>query len=236
MPVVRYLAVNQIRIFPSDELPIDFSHLPSATGRLQQEFNFRQAGPAAVPISMDPNGAVVFNDGEHEFEENRYLIQFLLIESRRIILSYTGPSKAANAFMAQVIEIIKAFDQHSKGKLYLPLIMTEETSTVQQLSFSFAKLVSAGPLTKFYAGLADHIDKAGCRLSFTPSSFSVKVSYLDVPERILETGISIQDKVLQIELRNQTAAGDCVYFIKSPNSTDEHLKLVEFFETMVMES
>jgi hypothetical protein len=233
MDPIRFISVTQVRVFKADELAISFSRSPHVLAKIQQDFGFAKAGQAEAPVSFDPNGGLVFNDGEHEYMGQRYLVQQLLIESRRIIINYAGPSIASSAFFSEIIERLKPFDQFAEGKDYKPLILTEETSSVQKLSFPFTSVFSTGPLQSFVSSLENHVDPAGCKVTALPSSIKFKISYSEGPEEVLKAGVQIMDKELLIEPRFQTPLDECVYFIKSPNSSDEHMKLIGLLEESV---
>jgi len=236
MANVRYLSVTQVRIFESEVLPAGFARMPIASSTLQQKFMFQQTTPAGPPISLDPSGALLLNNGEHEYQGRHYAVPQLLLESRRIVLIYLGPSAAANAMIDEVIEIVKAIDQFGKDKNYAPLILTEETSTVVKFDVPFAKLFSSGLIGTLQKNLDRYIDSPSAKVNLIPNSVKIRVSYTNIDDRLIKNGIQINDKELQIELRNQTDPAEGIFFIKSPNSSDKHNELVEYLEKTLQQA
>jgi hypothetical protein len=235
MAALKNLVVTQIRVFKADDLPSSLLHSPSFLAIAKNEFGFSKAGLATPPISFDPNGGIVFNDGGFEHEKIKYVIQQLLIESRRIIINFFGSSQSASAFYLKLYDIIKAFCINTKTPEFEPLILAEETATTHVLSFPIIKLIGNGPMAGFYTGVREHIEDFNSQIQVLPTAFKFRVLYSNIPSVLLENGIQIQEKELSIEYRAQTRVEDCIYFIKSPNSSDEHEKLVNYFEKKIIE-
>jgi hypothetical protein len=235
MATLKNLFVTQVRVFKADDLPNSLSHSQSFMAIVKSEFGFIKANQAIMPITFDPSGGIVFNDGEFEFENKKYVIQQLLIESRRIIINYFGSSVSANAFYLKLYDIIKAFGINTQTPEFEPLILAQETTSTHVLSFPITKLVGKGALGIFYSGVDGHIEKYNSQLQILPSVFKFRVLYSNIPSNLQDNGVQIQEKELSIEYRAQTPIEECVYFIKSPNSSDEHEKLVAFFEKSMIE-
>lgn len=225
MAKIKELDVTQIRIFKADELPADAMKSINMINSINSRYQFQSINP---PTS----GIVSYLNGIFKYKDLNYTIGKLVIEQRRILFNISGASEVADAFYEEIIPMIIASDHFSDSKQYVPIIKTEETTTIVEMSFPFSRLIADPKLANFNEQLTNLFLTHDCRLKIAPSGLKFKISYSDVPEKYLANSIQIGDKELTIEQRVNTPEEDHIFYIKSPSPSTEHLKLVETLEKL----
>jgi hypothetical protein len=222
-----WISVTQIRIFKAEEIPLAVVQMSSAANAIKDAFVFRQVTPLAPPLTFDPAGAVQFTSGEISVEGVVVAVPQLIVETRRIILSVSSTSHIANRVFESLKIVLAGIDARDPKASYDPIMTTEETVSTVRLDFPILNLFPAS-LADFSRGLTERLSAFGSKVHSYPSGIKFHVEYTDLPESLKAQNIFHLPKEVRIEVRNQTAPNDNVYYIQSPNPTDEHLELLDY--------
>jgi hypothetical protein len=233
MKRIDSLTVAQLRIFKTDELPFNSLRLGASVQKIRTEFAFKHITNIPAPMTPDLLGAIGFVAGEVKTEAGATVIESLVIESRRVLLTIHGPSEVANQTFDRLRGMIREVDQRENKPELVPLIVTEDTTTVVHLDHPILSLLTGCPLEQLVGGLDSKIEKHGARVRIYPASFRLAVAYDHVPDSLKLNNITLADKVISIELRMGTAVEDNIYFISSPNPSTIHLQMVTFLEELL---
>ncbi|MEL7556577.1 MAG: hypothetical protein AAGU26_10375 [bacterium] len=226
MVKIRDLLVTQVYIFKSEELPDASIESITSINNIKEHYQFQ----TIVPPN---NKIVIYNNGIYTFQDRIYVIKSLTIEARRIIFTISGISEIADSFFSDLLALLIPFDNYNSSKRYLPLIKTEETTTIVELSHSFSQLINNSSIAAFVKQLPELIDSKGCTLQVMPIGMRIKISYLNIPENYSSNSIRLSEKELTIEHRINTPESDNTFFIKSPNASSAHLHLLDVLDAMV---
>ncbi len=224
------LKVAQARIFRADELSPNLFRTDSAIQKIRTEFAFKQFAIVPPPLTPDQQGGVAFASGEFKVAAATYALESLVIESRRILMTIIGPSEIGNASFARLRDIAREIDQRLDKPDLVPLVLTEETTTVVQLDHPITRLATNGPLGKLLKGLPERTEGYGAKPRILPVAFQMRVTYDDLPTYLKDSNIALADSTISIELRAGTALGDNFYFVVSPNPSPKHLELIALLE------
>jgi hypothetical protein len=228
---ISSLTVTQIRIFRVDELPYLSLQMPSGVASVRAIFNFQQVTPLAPPLVPDPQGAFLFAQGEFADGEDTVGIPQLQIEPRRIVLISNSTSEVASKAFEALRRALGIIDNRSEKPQYVPIFMTEETASIVHFDFSIDHLFVNNPLCEFSVGVQSKIAGFGAKAHLFPSGIKYQVLYGELPEDLKAQGVIQLPKEIRIELRNQSNPQDNLYFVTSPNPTNEHLDLLKYVES-----
>jgi hypothetical protein len=224
------LSVVQLRVFRVDEIPFSSLQLESSTQKIQKAFGFKQTGPINTLFIAEVAGGIAFRAGEFPSGSTTTVVDQIIIEPRRILISVSGSSETADQVFAHLREVMREIDQRSERPALEPLVLTQETTTIMQLDFPITALVAGTPLEAFQTGVNSLIDSQGSRVRIYPSSIHFRVSYDDLPESLKASNITLADKDIGVEIRAGTAVQERTFFITSPNPSSKHIDLVSLFE------
>jgi hypothetical protein len=231
MKRIMSMRVTQIRIFRSDEIP--FAQLQSgvASQKLAQALGLQLFAPPQ-PVPGLPIPQVIYGTGQLKENEKITVIEQLAFDERRIVLMIAGDSRTCNKVFEVVRKIIIEIDQRQEKPAYEPLILSEETMTILKLDFPITKLLKDGSLETFGKDLTTRVENLGAKAQAFVSSVHFRIHYDDLPDLLKKQGISLLDKEVAIEWRQQSAVDDNIFFITSPNSSDDHLQLIQHLEEL----
>ncbi len=229
MKAIRDLKSVQIRIFPVDDIPINSLRRTTAIEsiKLRYKFDFTRF-PEPIPFESQN---LIFTNGEFQFEKQKCLIDRLVIEDRRIIINGSSSSKVIDAFYKDLCEQFKKLDLRSPKPKYVPLVKTDETTCIVKLNISFQSLFKGSKVLTISKDLLKSTPCYDCELAVYPSSLKFKISYLKVPESIVQHKISLAEKFFVLEVRERTTPDEQFFFTSSPTDTDTHLSLIKTIES-----
>lgn len=228
---INSLTVTQIRIFKVDELSYQAFQMPSGSAAIRVAFNFQQVTPVSPPIVPDPQGALLFTNGEFSDGVLKAGIPQLQIEPRRITLIINATSETANKAFEALKGLLMGIDPRVDKPSYEPIFMTEETTSTVKLDFSVDRFFESKPLNELTRGIKDLTTGFGSQFSLTPSGIKFQVTYGELREDLKAQAVIQLPKEIRIELRNQTRPEDMLYFVQSPNPSDKHLELLNHIES-----
>ena len=235
MKKVHKLSVTQIRVFPVDMLGLEFFRISGANDRIRERYSFASptASQPTFPFAIPAEVAMQFVSGQYEQDGERIVIERLTIEDRRILFTIEGSSASANSFYADLKELLEQLDTRKDRPDYEPLVTADETTSVVQLDIPFNALLSK-PLMKLQKEMEKAAQFPGASVNLFPTAIKFSVRYLATPPELARKKVVLSDKEIAIEVRAKTDPNEQIYFIKSPFSSDIHLRLVNELEDSLL--
>lgn len=231
MKDVTGLNVTGAKIFGVDVLP--FSQLSSVSNlkALFAQFNFKNY---EFGEDENKNATVVHaKNGEFNYKEQIFPIQYLTIEARRVIYSILADSVVAEEFYLKVYESLGVMDAEKRFKGHKPIIGTEVTTCIVNLDIDFEKIFSSKMKSFLKDKALKLCGKAVKKVADTKillTSLSFDVHYENQDNTLKDNSVVLLTKKLTIEPRLGVDIKERRYFTSSPNDSSTHLKLLKEFE------
>jgi hypothetical protein len=222
------MRVTQVRIFRQDDLPWAQILSGAIHPRLAQVLELKPVLPPQ-PVPGLPVG-LIFMAGQFKLADKVIVVEHLLFDERRIILTVVGDSKESNKAFDLLRELLAEIDPRQDKSAYEPLILSEETTTVAELDFGITRMLKGSQLEIFEKDLPRRVETLGAKALPFLSSIRFHIHYDELPESLKQQSITLLDKDVVIEWRQQTSLADNTFFISSPNSSDAHLELIRQLE------
>ena len=221
MKDVKILSTAQVRIFPTDAIPLTKLMIAKHREIINSLFKFEKA----EPITRAGNTGMSFLVGSYGTKP--LLVEEITIEERRIITRVQGTTKEATSVYE---EIKKVLEQINEGRSIKELLCTHETASSVVLSVPFERVFSQ-PFSDFLNKLAGkHIGLPWAEHYLAPIGLRFRIQYKLTDDTLVKNYIALAPKELVIEPRSQSALEDQLYWITSPTDTDTHFKLIDDFE------
>lgn len=234
MGEIHFIRVVQVRILKPDELPFHLMSLQGISNAIKNKFNFKQLIPNEVQLMQGIQiTSVSYNVGECLIDDELILIDSLRIEPRKITIAATADSSKVTRIYDSLIATIMEISGQYKTPDLSPLLLTEETTTVVKLSKPITNFFEQSKIENFALAVRPQIQNYSANISIQPVSIKYKISYDDLPENLAINKIGLLEKEVVIEVRSQSQINDNLYFIQSPNSSEEHFKILDLFEAMI---
>lgn len=230
MKRITSMRVTQVRIFRQDDLPWAQILSGALHPRLVQVLELKPVLPPQPAPGLPIGFQVIFMAGQFKQANKIIVIEQLLFDERRIILTVVGNSQESNQAFDLLRELLAEIDPRQDKPAYEPLILSEETTTVAELDFGITRMLKGSQLEIFEKDLPRRVETLGAKALPFLSSIRFHIHYDELPESLKQHSITLLDKDVVIEWRQQTSLADNTFFISSPNSSDAHLELVRQLE------
>ena len=230
MKKISWISVTQVRLFRNDEIPLSLLQLPLIIQQSKVALGFTQDPIVQPAPSPDLPGSIVFVNGQFVTDSAVFAVPQLQIEPRRIRISISATSDIANLLFERLKQVMISVDTRSEKPTYDPLVLTEETGTAVNLDSTLRRLFLGDAGERLLAGLQATLESHGAVASIEPVGLRYHVRFSELPEALRKYGVTLLEKDIRIEVRNQTPAEDKNYFIVSPNSSDSHFALIDYLE------
>lgn len=234
MKQIYDLKVTQIRIFPADELPFRSLHRNTAMSKMSNTFKLKPNPQMYFEISPTVVPNINLNNGEYDYNDRSYLIDYLIIEDRRIIIRMTANSDIVNNFFEELRRLLIDIDIREKKPNYEPLIRVDETQCIAKFDFSFEDILQHTKLSDFPKYLAKKVQSYGSKLEIVPNALRFRLKYLSIPEILRKHDITLIDKDFIIERRDRFPYEEQVYFTYSPTDSTTHLEILKELEKRLL--
>lgn len=215
-------------MFPVDSF--DFMSLmlhPFSNAIMQKYGCSKLDGP-----SPSGNIGLVFSPGKFEVEGKTKVIDRIIIEARRIIVTVGGSSDDARILMKDIIFLIASFDTRHEVRPINPVIEIDESQSIVKLAIDFHRLLSGSISANVPKALGSltNVAPSSMRVSITPSALRFKIHYSGENEDLQKHLISMADKYISIEVREGTAIEECIFFVSAPIKSDSLFELLRSIE------
>jgi len=228
MKEIKYLKTTQVMIFPSDDIYFHGLNSESSIQKILSSFSLtRIPMPSQFQIPQ-----LLFQNGAFIKDSKTYIIEQLSIEERKIIINILSSSDISKSFYNELQKLLISLDLREEKGSYVPLICTYETTCVLKLNIKLNRFSGDIKLNEIKEIISKK-DNYGSVISIIPNSIRFKISYNDIPEKLLKIKIAISDKSFVVELRDNTDPEDQIYFTVSPTETETHLELLKVIEKML---
>lgn len=224
MDDVQSITVKQIRIYAPGIIPAVALRSTVGAEMVRKRFGFRE-------IASAPTGEITYFSGLALVDEKIVKeINFLEIGPQKTAWEVLGESALANNLNRSFIEIAAAFNPSVADAE--PLLLTQETSCVVRLPFSWKDMIS-----ERLAGAVEDIRPrfdlpiASTRIAAMTLRFAIQYDVNDL--RIKEWGIGVLDKTLTFEPLLGVPLDERLFTVASPLDSESHLALVRDLEKAI---
>ena len=215
-----------VAIFPIDA--IDFKSLlcDPFLNWMQQNLHCKKVEIPSIQATIP------FQFGYFQVDRKKIVIDRVIIEERRIVMTVGGASSEARKILDNIIEVIKVHETRHTIETLNPVIVVDETICIAKLDFPYKKLLtqSCGSDLSSLLIKQDNLVPEGFSILCQPVSIKYKVKYDGSNEVLKRFNINLNDKFLSIEAREGTDPNDCVFFINAPLASDQCISLIRDIE------
>lgn len=217
-----------IDLFPVDSLDFMALMLDSFSTAIINKY-----GCAKLNVPP-PSGSVglVFTLGKVEIHGKVKIIDRIVVEERRIIVTIGGSSDEARVLMKDLILLIASCETRHEIRPISPVLEIDESQSTVQLSIDFSRLVSGSIAESIPESLSSRtvIAPTSMRAAITPAGLRFKIRYLGENEDLKNHSITMADKYLSIEAREGIGIEAKIFFASAPVKSDTLLELLRSFE------
>ena len=235
MKNIRELRTTQIRIFPTDEIHFQSLQRQTAINKIKEKYKLKNIITPTIPEipSIEIQKILIFTNGEFVYKNKTYLVDRLVIENRRIIITMASHSEIADEFYTDLRNLLIELDLRDAKSNYNALVKSEETTCVAKLDFYLYQLFERNFINNFQQTLLNKIESHGCKIEIVPNVVRFKINYLNEPELYRKNKITFADKEFILEVRERTSYEDRIYFTSSPTDTKTHLELLSEINNLI---
>ena len=217
-----------IDLFPVDSLDLTSLMLNSFSNAIIQKYGCSKLN---IP-SPSGNIGLVFSLGQLEIEGKTKVIDRIVIEERRIIVTIGGSSDDARILMKNLLSLIESFETRHEVRPIIPVIEIDESQSTVELAIDFHRLL-AGSISANISevlGSLTNVAPPSMRAAITPSALRFKIRYLGENEDLRKHSISMADKYVSIEAREGIGIDARIFFASAPVKSDSLLEFLRYFE------
>lgn len=227
MREIRALVTTQVRLFPSDLIPVLKVSIPEFGKKIQSLFDFQAVEPVERQGSVT---GIAFNGGI--YKPDSVLIETVAIEARRIVVKVQGKSQIAMS----VFEVVsKQIEEVNGGFPLKEILCTHETGSSVVLDFPFERILSGQFVNFLQKSAVKHTKNQWSENLILPVNLKFSVRYKITDDTLVKSNITLASKELTIEPRVESSPDERLYWIASPTDTETHFKLIEELEKALSE-
>jgi hypothetical protein len=184
-----------------------------------------------------PSGTpgLVYSLGSMEINGKVKIIDRIVIEERRVIVTIGGSSADAKVLMNNVIDLIATSETRHEICSLKPLIEIHEAQCTVNLGFTFSRLLCGSIANTVPDSLQSLVQLAPSPLQaeIVPSGLRFKIRYLGESDVLKNHLISMADKYLSIEMREGTSPESHIFFASAPMTSEALLDLLRSLERRI---
>lgn len=218
-------------IFRPDELPYGVLSRDDTADRLAVRYSLTQEKPPFSLPGTQPN--LVFMNGKFDAGDRSVLIDRLVIETRRVLLTVN----ADTAFAQEVFEDLKVFiaevELRDTDYEYEPVSLTFETQATTEMTIAFLEIFEGSALPTISDKLQSELPSHGAEIDIYPTSVRFRIGYRNPPASLSRSRITLVDKQLVLEIKDKTEPSDHIMQSVSPADSETHLELLATIEQIV---
>ena len=229
MKIIKGPTVTQVRIYPQDTIPYTDLAIRKKFDQFREKFSFSRM---EIPSSFYEPGApkiINLSGGSITIDNETILINSLNFEERKIVLIIEASSDKADKAFDIIGEELKSIDRYKNFSSSSYLIKTEETECTVQLNIDYYRFFSR-QFNSFIKRTVVRSPKQPAR-KISLKNLSFEISFKQ--DKMLEdVRILMVPKLFTIEPRLGTREEERVFFTRSPNDSETHLKLLSELEIL----
>jgi hypothetical protein len=182
-----------------------------------------------------PSGGVgiVFSLGKVEIDGKIKVIDRIVIEERRIIITIGGSSNEARVVMNDIIMLIVSFETRHEIRPLSPILEIDESQYTVQLSIDFPRFISGSMAENVPKSISSqtNIAPASMRAIISPVGLRYRIRYQGENDVLRSDSITMVDKYLTIEAREGISLDARIFFASAPVKSEVLLDLLHSFES-----
>ncbi|OQB99074.1 MAG: hypothetical protein BWX81_00005 [Spirochaetes bacterium ADurb.Bin110] len=217
-----------IDIFPVDALDFMSLMTDSFSATIANQFG---CGRLNMPTPSG-NPGLVYSFGKIAIEGKTKIIDRIVIEERRIIVTIGGSSEDAKFLMSSIIALISKFETRHESRPLQSVIEIDEVQCTVHLKFNFERLFLGSVAYTIPDSLKSlaQVAPLSLKAEIVPFGLRFKIRYLGESEVLKSHSVSMADKYLSIEVREGTSLQSQVFLASAPVRSEILLKLLESLE------
>lgn len=228
---VKDLHSTLIMIFRPDELPYGVLSRDDTADRLGVRYSLTQERPPFSIPGTQPN--LVYVNGKSDTDEKPVLIDRLVVEARRILLTVSADTASARRVFEDLKVFIGEVELRDTDYEYAPVSLTFETQSTTEMSIDFVDIFKGSALPNINDHLSITLPNHGSEIDIYPTSVRFRVGYRNPPAVLSRSRINLVDKYLVLEVKDKTEPSDRIMQSVSPADSETHLKLLTDIEQLV---
>lgn len=217
-----------ITIFRVDE--IDFLSL--LTGSFASEIRSRYGCEVTNAQLAPGNRGLEFSPGRVTLGGNVKVIDRILVEERRLIVTVGGSSDDARVLEGQLENLILACETRCAKSSLVRVVQFEEAQCIVQLQIAFGELLNRSTFGSLSQSLqaSAFFQKSLSPVRVLPIGCRFLIRYEGKDPSLVDNAITVGDKYLTIEAREGINPEERVFVASGPLKSDDLLKLLQSLE------
>jgi hypothetical protein len=228
---VKDIHATVVYILPPDEIPYSVLSRDETADRLGFRYGLAQEKPPIAIPGVQQN--IVYNNGVFETDTGRYLIDRLVVEPRRVLITVNGETQVAGLLFDDVRRFFGEVDLRQADYSYAPVSTTHETQSTSVMNFEYRDIFSQSIVPSVQNIVESSIPSHGAQLDVYPVSIRFRIGYRNQPSALSRNRISLVDKLVTIELKDKTDPADRIMFFSTPADSRTHYELLLAIEELV---
>ena len=182
-----------------------------------------------------PIPAVQFGVGKIENKGKEFIIDRLSIEERKIIVTLGGTSSDAHDVLNTIITLVESVETRHAFTTIEPIIEVQESSCIAKMNFSFDSIFTGSQVGNI-KGDCDGIEKKapdGFIVDIFPTVLRFKIAYKGLNEKLDKNHITLNEKLLSLEVREGTNLEDKIVVASGPFDTTDLISILTNLEKRI---
>jgi hypothetical protein len=164
------------------------------------------------------------------------MIEQLVVDPRRVVLTVNGDTESALAVFLDIQAFFAEVEMRQFRTNYDRVSVTHDTVSTTEMGFEFRELFAGSPLPALQDTLTERLPRYGADLDLYPTAVRFQIGYRNQPVDLARNKITLLDKYLSVEIKDETDPADRVFSASSPSDSGTHLSLLETLEDIVVGS
>lgn len=228
---IKDIHATIVYILPPDEIPYSVLSRDEAADRFGVRYGLTQEKPPIAIPGMQQN--LVYTNGVFTTENSRCLIDRIVVEPRRVLITVNGETAIGELLFDDIREFFNEIDLRQTEYSYSPVSTTHETQSTTEMSFEYRDFFTRSVVPSVQDSVQGSIPSYGAELDVYPVSFRFRIGYRNQPPALSRNRISLVDKFVTIELKDKTDPADRIMFASSPADSRTHVQLLSAIEDLV---
>lgn len=234
MKEITDLTVGQVRVYQVNVVPFNHFFDERNIQSIRDVCEFQSID--SLVDGENAHQAVIFKNGVFSIDDEKYVVNHLTFETRRVNFKILADSSIASRFFEQLTDKIITIDKDDRFKNVKPILLSQTTTCIVTLDVSFEDIFSPKLIKYLEGNVIKNTKVKKTKNHVRPIRFSALISYQPTDKSYDDQFVTIDRKFFTVEPRARTSEKERRYYTESPTDSDSHLELIEEFEKIFKKS
>lgn len=219
---------TQIILLPHQQLPF----VELANRKHVEAFAARYGFNDGVTL-QDQNGdttGLLFNNGLYLIDTKEISFTRLIIEERKVTITFEGPTVCAERIWLEIRESLKDLVDTEDDNFLTPVLVSNESEIMSHLDFQGNKLYSKSLYAFLQKDLVEVSSSDNAVANLGTMTVSFAIDYIPENKMLNDRRINLVRKDFSLQTAVGYPADEQIYISKGPISSDIHIELLQKLE------